>query len=360
MSERYRVYTKILRCLKQLLPTQKQGHVVTLCMMIAGIVMGKKAQLSAMSSEIPYSAKDSSIEMRMRRFVKNKGISDTIYFLPFASELLASLSGESLVFAMDASAVGRGCMVLMIGVLYKNRMIPIAWVVYKGKKGHASAETHQEVLEKLKPLIPEGADVILLGDGEYDTTQMMKWVKKETNWHFVVRTALSSMINCEGEWLSCQQLNVARGNTLSVPEVKFTIEHEHGPLHAIAWWKIAYEQPIYLLTNFELAEEACYFYARRFKIETMFSDKKSRGFHIHKSHLSDPKRISNLLIAASLAYIWMIYLGVDVISRGKRGLIDRTDRIDKSLFRLGMDWLKYILKYGLPIPIQFGLPLIPF
>ncbi|MGB0388416.1 MAG: hypothetical protein ACPGWR_26655, partial [Ardenticatenaceae bacterium] len=127
MSDRYRIYSTVLQTLKQLLPNQKQGHVVTLCMMIAGIVMGKKAQLSAMSSEIPYSAKDSSIEMRMRRFVKNKGINDTIYFLPFASELLAGLSGESLVFAMDASVVGRGCMVLMIGVLYKKRMIPIAW-----------------------------------------------------------------------------------------------------------------------------------------------------------------------------------------------------------------------------------------
>lgn len=93
--------------------------------------------------------------MRMRRFVKNQGISDAIYFLTFATELLAGLSGKSLVFAISVRAVGRGCMVLMIGVLYKNRMIPIAWVVYKGKKGHASAETHQEVLEKLKPLIPD-------------------------------------------------------------------------------------------------------------------------------------------------------------------------------------------------------------
>lgn len=138
MSDRYRVYSTVLQTLKKWLPTQKQGHVVTLCMMIAGIVMGKNAQLSAMSSEIPYTAKDTSIEMRMRRFVKNQGITDEVYFLPFAQELLAGLSGQSLVFAMDGSVVAHGCMVLMIGVLYKKRMLPIAWVVYKGKKGHAS------------------------------------------------------------------------------------------------------------------------------------------------------------------------------------------------------------------------------
>ena len=258
MSDRYRVYSTVLQSLKRLLANQKQGHVVTLCMMIAGIVIGKKAQLSAMSSEIPYSAKDSSIEKRMRRFVKNDRITDSIYFLPFARELLAGLSGKSFVLAMDASVVGRGCMVLMIGVLYKKRMLPIAWVVYQGKKGHASAEIHLQVLEKLKPLIGQEADVILLGDGEYDNTEMIKWIENQTNWHFVVRTALNSMILCEGEWLSCAQLDVEPGHTLSVPDVLFTVENQYGPLHAIGWWKAAYEQPIYLLTNLELADEALY------------------------------------------------------------------------------------------------------
>ena len=38
-----------------------------------------------------------------------------------------------------------------------------------------------------------------------------------------------------------------------------------------------------------------------------FSDQKSRGFHLHKSHISDPQRLSRLLIAACLAYIWIVY-----------------------------------------------------
>jgi hypothetical protein len=59
----------------------------------------------------------------------------------------------------------------------------------------------------------------------------------------------------------------------------------------------------------EAAEEACRYYQKRFRIETFFSDQKSRGVHIHKSHISDPQRLSRLLIAACLAYIWIIYLG---------------------------------------------------
>jgi hypothetical protein len=40
----------------------------------------------------------------------------------------------------------------------------------------------------------------------------------------------------------------------------------------------------------------------------------------------------------------MIVQGLKVIAEGKAGHIDRTERNDKSIFRLGMDWLRYCLK----------------
>ena len=106
----------------------------------------------------------------------------------------------------------------------------------------------------------------------------------------------------------------------------------------------------------QLAEEACHWYKRRYRIETLFSDKKSRGFHIDKSHLSQPARLARLLVASSLAYIWMIYLGLSVIQEGCTDLIDRVDRTDKSLFRLGLDWLDYLLKWEKPFSVQFFVP----
>ena len=53
----------------------------------------------------------------------------------------------------------------------------------------------------------------------------------------------------------------------------------------------------------------------RTDIETFFSDQKSRGFNLQKSHLSSPKRVEKLLIATCIAYIWIIYLGVLVRSQ---------------------------------------------
>ena len=126
MTDRHRVYTKVKKTLKQIMKLDHQGQVVTLAMMISGIVMSRKAQLSGMSSEIPTETKEKSVEMRMRRWVKDDLDVEAVY-MPFARQILEALSHLPLVLVMDGSQVGRGCMVLMVGVLYQKRALPIAW-----------------------------------------------------------------------------------------------------------------------------------------------------------------------------------------------------------------------------------------
>ena len=125
----------------------------------------------------------------------------------------------------------------------------------------------------------------------------------------------------------------------------------------VGWWSDKYEKPIYLISNLTSKYLTCRHYQRRYRIETFFSDQKSRGFHIHKSHLSDPARLSRLLVAACLAYIWMILQGLQVIAENKAGCIDRTERNDKSLFRLGLDWIRHCLKRDLEFQPMFWFQL---
>ncbi len=76
----------------------------------------------------------------------------------------------------------------------------------------------------------------------------------------------------------------------------------------LSTWGSQYEDPIYRVSNFLTGKEAIYWYKKRFRIETLFSDRKGRG-NLNKSGLRDPKRIDRLLIALSLAYIWIVFLG---------------------------------------------------
>ena len=112
-----------------------------------------------------------------------------------------------------------------------------------------------------------------------------------------------------------------------LPDVGFT-QANYSPVLVIAWWRRQDKEPIYLVTNMALAAEACFWYRKRFSIETFFSDQKSRGFHLHQSHLAEPERLARFLIAACLAYLWIIYLGA-IAHRGDWvAIIHRTDRCD--------------------------------
>jgi hypothetical protein len=346
MTDRQKVYTKVVKTLKQMMEMSHQGHLVTLAMMITGIVLSRNAQLSQMSSEVPVAAKDKSVEMRLRRWVKHGKIDADVIYLPFARQILASLANAPLVLVMDGSQAGRGCMVLMVGVLYKKRALPITWVAYKGKKGHTSAQRHIQALEKVLPLLPSGSEVVLLGDAEYDTTEMLVWLETHTDWQYVLRTSPQIYVQEGPNSQPISAYPLAQGQLFHRHQVGFT-QDATVSLNLIGWWGSRYQEPIFLVTNLPNAYQACRFYRRRFQIETFFSDQKSRGFHIHKSHLSDPVRLGRMLVAACLAYIWMICQGLWVSASNKTSLIDRTDRTDKSLFRLGLDWIKYALKRNL-------------
>lgn len=92
----------------------------------------------------------------------------------------------------------------------------------------------------------------------------------------------------------------------------------------------------------------------RINFETLFSDQKSRGFYLHKSHISEPERLAQLMMAACLAYIWIIYLGNLSKRDGWDKIIHRTDRCDLSLFQMGLRLLDYFLNMEMEIPVTFN------
>jgi len=88
--------------------------------------------------------------------------------------LLRHCALQTLGLVMDGSVVGRGCMALMIHVVSKGRALPLAWRVRQGPQGHLPADLHIALVELVSGLIPEGAQVVLRGDGACDGTRLQQ------------------------------------------------------------------------------------------------------------------------------------------------------------------------------------------
>jgi len=358
MSDNRRVYRTIRMAIIQLFPNEPKGNQArmlnTLAALISGIVQAKSCQLPAIARKTPDQAKADSRIKRYTRWIQNERIDYAGYYLPFVGDLLASLAQiRELVFIIDGSEVGHHCITLMISLIFGKRALPITWLVVKGCKGHLPEQLHLDLLTQLQAVLPENYQAIFLGDGEFDGVQLQEALQS-LGLQYVCRTAKNTQLYEDGLPFTFVDLLVRPGDQISIPNVYFT-RQAYGPVTVIAWWEQGYLEPIFLVTNFDLASEACYWYKKRFRIETFFSDEKSRGFFLQKSHLSDPERLSTLMIAACLAYLWIIHLGLVALRQDWVKVIHRTDRCDWSLFRLGLALLDHFLNESLPIPVSFNL-----
>jgi len=323
-------------------------HLNTLAGFVYGIIQSQHVKLSAVAGESPKAGKEESRIMQLRRLLANEALDYTVYYLPFILIVLSGLANQPLVLVIDGSVIGRGCVTLMVSVVYQRRALPLLWVTRKGKKGHFPETIHIELIKAVQDILPFGQDVIILGDGEFDGTEWLETLNR-CGWYYVCRTAKDSVFYEGDDDFKIQDICPERGGCTGLLDVRFT-SRRYGPVMAVAWWGRKYEEPLYLVSNFMLPEEACRWYRKRFRIETMFSDFKGRGFQLQKSGLVDPIRVSRLLIALSLAYVWMIYLGVYALKTGWHKTIHRTDRCDLSLFELGKRLLKRFLTNGIPLP----------
>ena len=149
--------------------------------------------------------------------------------------------------------------------------------------------------------------MVLLGDGESDGTRFQQTLQ-QAGWSYVSHG--HKYRGDVGGWdlpPRCARRVSQAGRLIELKEVHYTRE-AYGPIMVLCCWAKGYQEPLYLVSNMATAEEACRLY-ETIPHRDVFLRPESRGFHIHKSHMSDVQRLSRLLIATCLAYIWIVYLG---------------------------------------------------
>ena len=92
-------------------------------------------------------------------------------------------------------------------------------------------------------------------------------------------------------------------------------------------------------TSLDDAGRGLNLYRRRWEIECMFADAKTRGLNIEDTHITDPDKLATLLVVVALAVTWAYrcatrVMGRKAISRKRHG------RRGKSWFRTGLDALR--------------------
>jgi hypothetical protein len=223
--------------------------------MICGLTGGKQAHLPTIADHAPAGrASQESLIARFTRFVKNDRHTVDGWFLPVAEALLKTLATQPIQLVMDGSVAGRGCLALMLSVVYHGRALPLCWVLVSAPKGQFPEATDRALLAQVQAIMPAQAQVTLLGDGEFDGIDLQADLSA-TGWHYVCRTAANILVRAYGVQFHVADLNPVRGQLLGVTPAWMTAE-EYAPVSMLAIWEVQYHEPLYLVTNLEDLDKA--------------------------------------------------------------------------------------------------------
>ncbi|NME68539.1 transposase [Flammeovirga aprica] len=188
--------------------------------------------------------------------------------------------------------------------------------------------------------------ITFLGDGEFDHINLQKFCTSK-GWSYVLRTAKSSIFyaQADDEFKAKDLAPALSEDYFSIDKVKFT-RKKYGPVHLLVWHSKEYEEALYLISDLEYAPDIISYYKRRFSIETIFSDIKSRGFKIHKTKIQDAERLSKLLIIVCLGFLITFLFGTySTVYQKHISKFIRKDRIDQySIFQIGFRAIEYFGK----------------
>jgi len=326
----------------------------TLVYMVSGLLGNSSVRLPEMASGVHKQIKTESRIKQFKRFLLSKFTNYETCYLPFIGSLLEKMSqrGE-LIFVIDGSTCGRGCMVLMISLVYKKRAIPIIWLTKKAKKGHLPEEMHCQLIKYLMKIVPPICRKVLLGDGEFDGIGLQKLLD-ENGWEYVLRTRKDLLATEDGDIFRLRTVGTGQQEHFFIPDLKIS-QQGYGPVNLLIWHSKKYKDALYLLSNMSFAQQISSYYKKRFSIETLFSDQKTKGFQLHRSKIDDPKRLANLLIAACLAYVLLLLVALQGQTKNLTWQVHRKDRCDLSLFILGKRLLEYLIDHRIWYDLSYDL-----
>ena len=348
------LYHKMLQQLCQWLPNERVTRQRNGAMLIIGLYLSKAVHLSHIVRCLPMAGQDLSLVNRLRRFLDNPRMDIGQWYEPIARQLVAPLTGQPIRLVIDCTKVGFGHRVMMIGVQYRRRTLPLAWSIHRGSKGHTTERQQVKLLQRVQAILPTDSPISLVGDAGFAHIGVLRWLT-DHQWVFVIRVPGRYKVRCaSGDWLKINQLPLLPGQTMVIGWVRLTEANDAGWFWLLLHWEQGEDEPWYLVSQtITDTRQMLHTYERRMWIEEMFGDMKGHGFDLETTHLRDANRISRLVWGVCVAYVWLLSIGSWLVKRGLRHWIDCKSRRDKSYFRLGWDWIARCQRLDTPVPLRF-------
>ncbi len=318
-----------------------KDRVETLALIVIAMVSARTVNLSHLAAERPGPARVASTYRRLQRFFQYVRLGQD-WSAPLAARL-AGLAG-SWYLALDRTQwrIGsREVNFLVLAAVTRRFRVPLLWTLIPGR-GNSSTRQRIALMRRYLRLFDVSTIRLLLADREFIGCDWADFLCKN-NIPFAIRLRGDLRVTtAEGHELA---LNVRlhwrrRGKVLTgwlgtgAERGRYRLSFIAKPLGDGEW--------LILATNAKprFALDA---YRKRWAIECLFGDAKTRGLNLEDTRLSDPRKLDLLMGLVALAIAWAAraardFLGPRWPKRKAHGYLA------KSWFRTGFDQIRNLLR----------------
>jgi hypothetical protein len=312
----------------------------------ANVVVFSRAVVRAGSSQIRKVAgmaggQADSQRRRLQRFI-GQDQPLTVFFSNWTSSVVKGLHPKRVVLVVDETKLSLRFGVMVVGMVYENRCIPLAWRVYRANSradypSEGQVAMIMGLLHSIASGLPKGSAVRVLADRGIGTSPALMRGIMALGWTFLFRvTKQSKIVLPDGQTVTFYDQLQQPGDRYAATGLVFK-QRGRVPAHVrVLWgehaqnrWALVTNDPA--LTGWE--------YAQRMWIEEAFRDLKSHGWDVESSTLTDPERMARLWILLVVAYAWMLMWGAALVAHGLTAYLrrraDGTSVRRWSIFREG-------------------------
>lgn len=314
-----------------------KSRLETFAVMLAGLANGRTVNLSHLASQFPGAARHASNYRRLQRFFQ---------FVRLDGDVAAGLIVKMLnlerrkLLALDRTNWKLGATdvnILVLAVVTRRFRVPLMWAILN-HGGNSDTAQRIALMQRYLRLFGAGSIEALLADREFIGAEWLEFLN-ENNIPFVIRLKQDMLIRLEdGSWRQFRTLLRKRrrgawqgwlsGMAVTHPNrLRFTAKRIKGG------------EALIVASNLEHNVPDLALYAKRWRVECLFADAKTRGLNIEDTHITDPDKLATLLVVAALALTWAYRCATRVMGRNTIGRKSHGRR-EKSCFRIGFDTLR--------------------
>jgi hypothetical protein len=320
-----------------------KSRLETLCLIVVGMVSARTVNLSHLACERPTTALVASTYRRLQRFFQHVRLGQD-WSAPLVVGLLGLDGPWHLALDRTQWKCGaRDVNILMLAVVTRRARVPLIWSVLDNNGGTSDSGQRIALMRRYLAIFGAASVRLLLADREFVGLEWMDFLK-ENNISFAIRVKEKMIVTTEnGRRLALgSRLRKCRG--VHTFRAALGRGDASGPL----WLNFAARRlqggELLIVASNTPARAALAAYRKRWAIECLFGDTKSRGLNLEDTRLVTPRKLDLLLGLVALAVAWAAKAAAMLTGR-KTPPRKTHGYLAKSWFRIGFDQIRRLLRH---------------